>query len=86
MSWTKVDLAELIHAPFNNPTNDSVAYDFKRFLEDRSKKKFEGMKTASSFTKKAKDVIDPHTNKTMVNVMWPHTNQAKKILLPIRLP
>nr|KAJ0221211.1 hypothetical protein LSAT_V11C200086610 [Lactuca sativa] len=25
MSWTKVDLAELIYALFNNPTNDSVA-------------------------------------------------------------
>ncbi|CAI9302845.1 unnamed protein product [Lactuca saligna] len=44
------------------------------------------MKTASSFTKKANDVIDPHTNKTMVNVMWPPIKQAKKILLPIRLP
>ena len=40
MSWTKVDLAELIHTPFNNPTNDSVAWDFKRFLEDQAKNKF----------------------------------------------
>ncbi|CAI9303327.1 unnamed protein product [Lactuca saligna] len=43
------------------------------------------MKTTSSFTKKAKDVIDPRTNKTMVNVMWPPKNQAKRIPLPKRL-
>nr|KAJ0225461.1 hypothetical protein LSAT_V11C100048600 [Lactuca sativa] len=65
MSWTKVDLSELIHAPFHNPTNDTMAWSFKNFLEIKAKNNFEDLKTFSSFTKKAKGVIDPHTNKTM---------------------
>ncbi|CAI9279086.1 unnamed protein product [Lactuca saligna] len=77
LSLTKVDLFELIHAPFHNPTNDPMAWSCKSFLEDKAKNNFEGMKTVSSFTKKAKDVIDPRTNKTMVNVMWLPTKQAK---------
>ena len=28
-SWTKVDLAELVYAPFHNPTNDPNAWEFK---------------------------------------------------------
>ncbi|CAI9279561.1 unnamed protein product [Lactuca saligna] len=83
---TKVDLSELIHAPFHNPNNDTIAWSLKNFLETKVKNNFKGLKTASSFTKKAKGVIDPRTNKTMVNVMWQSTKQAKRIPLPKRLP
>ncbi|CAI9281522.1 unnamed protein product [Lactuca saligna] len=86
LSWTKVDLSELIHAPFHNLTNDTMALSFKNFLEIKSKNNFEDLKTTSLFTKKAKGVIDPCTNKTMVNVMWPPTKQAKRIRLPKCLP
>nr|KAJ0211339.1 hypothetical protein LSAT_V11C400186270 [Lactuca sativa] len=82
--WKKVDLSELIHALFHNPTNNTMAWSFKNFLEIKAKNNFEGLKTASSFTKKAKGVIDPRTNKTMVNFMWPPTKQAKRIPLPKR--
>ncbi|CAI9266315.1 unnamed protein product [Lactuca saligna] len=54
--------------------------------DNQVKNKFEGIKTALSFTKKAKDVIDPHTSKTMVNVMLPPTKQAKRIMLHKCLP
>ncbi|CAH1416304.1 unnamed protein product [Lactuca virosa] len=63
-----------------------MVWSFTNFLEIKAKNNFEGLKIASSFTKKAKDVIDPRTNKTMVNVMWPPTKQAKRIPLPKRLP
>ncbi|CAI9283745.1 unnamed protein product [Lactuca saligna] len=85
-SGKKFDLSELIHAPFHNPTNDTMAWYFKNFLEIKAKNNFEDLKIALSFTKKAKDVIDPRTNKTMVNVMWPPTKQAKRIPLPKCLP
>ncbi|CAI9302403.1 unnamed protein product [Lactuca saligna] len=65
VSWTKVDLAELVHTPFHNSTNDPNAWAFKKFLEDKAKMNFEGMTTTSSFIKKANDVIDPHTNKNV---------------------
>nr|KAJ0193794.1 hypothetical protein LSAT_V11C800400860 [Lactuca sativa] len=86
LSWTKVDLSELIHTHFHNPTSDTMAWSFKNFLETKAKNNFEGLKIASSFTKKAKGVIDPRTNKTLVNVMWPPTKQAKRIPLPKHLP
>ncbi|CAI9295426.1 unnamed protein product [Lactuca saligna] len=86
LSWIKLDIFELIHAAFHNPTNDPMAWSFKSFLEDKAKNNFEGMKTASSFTKNAKDIIDHHTRKTMVNVMWSPTKQAKRIPLRKRLP
>ncbi|CAI9263665.1 unnamed protein product [Lactuca saligna] len=86
MSWTKIDLAELNRAPFHNPTNNYVAWDFKRFLKTQVKNKFEGMKIVSSFTRKAKYVIDPRTNKTLVNVMWPPTKKVKRIPVPKRVP
>ncbi|KAL4556434.1 hypothetical protein LXL04_039086 [Taraxacum kok-saghyz] len=59
MSWTKVDLSELIQAPFYNPSNDPMTWGFKSFLEDQAKKNFDGMKTAVSFTKKAKASSTP---------------------------
>ncbi|KAL4573627.1 hypothetical protein LXL04_020440 [Taraxacum kok-saghyz] len=77
ISWTKIDLSELLQAPFHNPSNIPKAWDFKSFLEDQAKKNFTGMKIDSSFTNKSKGVINPHTNKTMVNFMWPPT--AKRL-------
>ncbi|CAI9300241.1 unnamed protein product [Lactuca saligna] len=59
MSWKKVDLSELIYAPFHNPTNDTMAWSFKNVLEIKVKNNFEDLKTTSLFTKKAKGVIDP---------------------------
>lgn len=50
--WTKDDLAELVHASFHNPTNDPNALAFKKFLEEKAKMNFEGLKTTSSFIKK----------------------------------
>nr|KAJ0225731.1 hypothetical protein LSAT_V11C100009100 [Lactuca sativa] len=41
LSWTKVDLFELIHAPFHNPTNDTMAWSFKNFLDTKVKNNFE---------------------------------------------
>ncbi|CAI9269869.1 unnamed protein product [Lactuca saligna] len=61
-SWTKVDLIELVEAPFHNPSNDPHGTNFKLFLENQIKKKFDGMTTAESFVKKTKGVIDPSTN------------------------
>ena len=86
MSWTKVDLSELIHTPFHNLNNDTMAWSFKNFLKIKAKINFENLKTASSFTKKDKGAIDPHTNKTMVNFMWPPTKKAKRIPLPSAYP
>lgn len=43
------------------------------------KRKFDGMKTADSFMKKAKGVINPNTNRTVKNVMWPPAKQIKQI-------
>ncbi|CAI9294424.1 unnamed protein product [Lactuca saligna] len=79
VSWIKVDLVELVHELFHNPTNDPKAWAFKKFQEDKAKQKFEGLKTTSLFVKKVKGVTHPRTNKTMVNVMWPPTNKAKRI-------
>ncbi|CAI9289171.1 unnamed protein product [Lactuca saligna] len=66
MSWEKVDLADLVHTPFHNPTNDPNAWAFKRFLEDKAKMNFVGMKTVASFIKMSKGFLDPHTNKTLL--------------------
>lgn len=33
-SWMKVDLNELLEAPFHNPSHNPKAFDFKRFLEN----------------------------------------------------
>ena len=44
-SWKKVDLTELANAHFYNPSNDPLGSDFKRFLENQVKRKFDGMKT-----------------------------------------
>ncbi|CAI9299407.1 unnamed protein product [Lactuca saligna] len=85
VSWTKVNLTELVHAPFHNPTNDPMAWAIKKFLEDKAKQNFKGLKTASSFVKKVMGVIDPNTNKTMVNVMWPPTNKVKRIPITLRI-
>ena len=85
VSGTIVDLAELVHAPFHNPTNDPNVWAFKNFLEDKAKMNFEGMKTTSSFIKETKDIIESYTNKTLVNVMWPPTTKAKKIPITQRL-
>ncbi|CAI9302576.1 unnamed protein product [Lactuca saligna] len=85
LSWTKVDLLELIHLPFHNPTNDTIAWSFKNFLEIKAKNNFKDLKTASSFTKKAKGFIDPCTNKTLVIVTWAR-KQDKRIPLPKHLP
>ncbi|KAI3791016.1 hypothetical protein L2E82_04541 [Cichorium intybus] len=83
-SWTRVDLAELAHAPFHNPSKDPKASMLKRFIEDQVKNNFKDMITASSFTKKGKGVRDPHTGKPMVNVTWPPTDKVKSI--PISKP
>ena len=72
-SSTKVDLTELADAPFSNPTHDPRGTDFKLFLENQVKRKFDGMKTVESFVKRAKDVFDPKTNKSFKIVMWPPT-------------
>ncbi|CAI9279204.1 unnamed protein product [Lactuca saligna] len=58
MSWTKIDLSELIHATFHNLTNDTMSWSFKNFLEIKAKNNFEDLKTASSFNKKANDTLD----------------------------
>nr|KAJ0215764.1 hypothetical protein LSAT_V11C300123010 [Lactuca sativa] len=85
-SWTKVDLAELIHAPFHNPTNNPNAWAFKKILEDKVRHNFAGVRTSSSFIRKVKGVIDPCTNRTMVNVMWPPTKKTKKTPLFLPIP
>lgn len=74
-----MDLTELANAHFHNPSNDPRGTNFKLFLENQVKRKFDGMKTAESFVKKAKDVIDPKANKSMKTVMWPPTKQMKEI-------
>jgi len=68
-----------LKAPFHNPSNDLNGWALKKFLEDIAKSNFKEMTTAQSFLKKASGVIDPHTNKPMMNVMWPRTKQAKTI-------
>lgn len=83
-SWTRVDQTELARAPFHKPSNDPKVWMFKKFIEDQVKNNFKDMKTAKSFTKKAKGVRDPHTGKPIVNVMWPPTDKVKSI--PISKP
>ena len=78
-SWTKVDLTELSEAPFHNPSKDPQGTDFKLFLENQVKRKFDGMKTAESFVKRDKNVLDPRTNEPMKIVTWPPTKQMKEI-------
>ncbi|KAL4573531.1 hypothetical protein LXL04_020341 [Taraxacum kok-saghyz] len=73
-------------APFHNPSNEPKAWAFKSSLEDQAKKNFTRMKIASSFTKKAEGVINPHKNKTMVNVMWPPTAIVKSVPISKRFP
>ena len=43
------------------------------------------MKTAQSFTKYKRDVIDPKTNKKMAVVYWPPTKQLRKVPVPLRM-
>ncbi|CAI9299137.1 unnamed protein product [Lactuca saligna] len=78
--------SELFHVPFHNPTNDPNAWAFKNFLEDKSRHKFASVSTASSFVRKVKGIIDPCTNKTMVNVMRLPTRKTKKIPLSQPIP
>ena len=77
--WTKVDLIELASAPFHNPSNDPRGTEFKLFLENQMKRKFDGMKTADSFMERVKGVFDPKTNRIVKNMMWPPTKQMKQI-------
>jgi hypothetical protein len=85
-SLTKVDLSDVINAPFINPSNDSRAKLFWQFLRRQVDLGFPTMPTAESFLKKAKGVIDPSTGKTFVNVMWPPTNKLKRIPLSDAIP
>ena len=43
-SWTKVDLTELDEALFHNPSNDPHGSNFYLSLENRLRRKFDGMK------------------------------------------
>ncbi|XP_023753762.1 uncharacterized protein LOC111902120 [Lactuca sativa] len=61
-------------------------YDVEKKMWIVNKNNFEDLKIASSFIKKAKGFIDPRTNKTLVNVVFPPTKQAKRIPLPKHLP
>lgn len=85
-TWTKVDLTDLINAPYHNPSNDPKASKFWNFLKNQVDNKFPTMPTAESFLKKASGVRDPHTGKRMVNVMWPATEKVKSIPLTKPFP
>ena len=72
-SWMKVDLTELLDAPFLNPSKDPQATAFKMFLENQVKRQFAKMKPINSFVRKDKDMLDPRTNEPIKIVMWPPT-------------
>ena len=81
-SWTKVELTELSEAPFQNPSKDPKAFNFKRFLERQVKENFTGMKTADSLIRRDQEVLDPRTNEPMKIALWPPTKQLNEISIP----
>lgn len=85
-SFTKVDLQELVNAPFTNPRDVSKARDFFNFLQRQALIGFTGMKTAESTLKKYRGVTDPVTKKTISTVKWPATKKLKTVPLLERYP
>lgn len=79
-TWTKVDLTDLINAPFHNSNNnDPKAINFWNYLSTQVERGFPSMTIVETFLKKAKGVSDPHTNKKLMNVMWPPTDEDTSI-------
>ncbi|CAI9271189.1 unnamed protein product [Lactuca saligna] len=81
-SWTKVDLVELLRAPFHNPSEDPSASIFKRFLDRQVKENFLSMKTERALYRKEKEILDPESGEPMKIILWPATKQQKEIPIP----
>ncbi|CAI9265572.1 unnamed protein product [Lactuca saligna] len=81
-SWIKVDLAELLRAPFHNPSEVPNVTSFKIFLNRQVKENFPRMKTARALYRKHKEILDHESGEPMKIILWPATKEHKEIPIP----
>ncbi|MFS8021073.1 hypothetical protein Hanom_Chr16g01423151 [Helianthus anomalus] len=69
-SWTKIDLQNLLHAPYHDldPNQRGRGWAFRLKLEKEVKNNFQNMKVVESYLKKNRGVRDPHTKRTIKTI------------------